>query len=267
MNSDIVNDPAGKEEALNETGLLRSRNSPSQLAYYDELAAFFDTADASTLLKLWSFALHSPRQAITDFLVRYELFKLILNVPGNIAEFGVFNGQGLLSFAHFSSILEPYHVQRVLYGFDTFEGIPEITKGDRSSATAENIRQGGFSLTDSFARIKRGVELFDSNRAVGHRPKVKLVKGDVVKTVATFLDENPHALFAMLYLDLDVYEPTKVVLERLLHRVPKGGVVAFDELNTEAYPGETLALLDVLDLQTVELKRFPFCSRISYFIR
>jgi len=71
----------------------------------------------------------------------------------------------------------------------------------------------------------------------------------------------------LLYLDLDIYEPTKFVLENCLKRVPKGGIVAFDELNHRAFPGETAALLDVLDVGSVEIKRVPFCSRISYFVR
>lgn len=252
--------------SLAEVGILRARNNEQTLDYYQDLAKTYEDDPAGALLKLWSFSVHAPRQAITDFLVRYELFKKILDVPGCIAEFGVYNGQGLMSFAHFSAILEPNHVQRVIYGFDTFAGVPHVSDEDASPGAAENIRVGGFRM-DSYDRLTQAIKLFDKNRFIGHRPKVQLVKGDIRETVDGFLEENPHALFAMLYLDIDIFEPTRIVLEKLLSRVPKGGIVVFDELNTPAYPGETLALLHSLDIGTIALKRLPFCSRISYFVR
>ena len=49
---------------------------------------------------------------------------------------------------------------------------------------------------------------------------------------------------SLLYLDFDLYEPTKCAFPRM----PKGAVVAFDELNHAAWPGETMALLDTLGI-------------------
>lgn len=255
-----------KTDSLAESGLLVSRNSEAQLQWYKQLEQFFNEDEVSTLLKLWSFSLYVPRQTVTDYLVRYELFKMILDVPGSVVELGTFNGQGLMSFAQFSAIHEPNHVQRVFYGFDTFTGVPGISEKDMSAGTAENIRPEGFNA-DSYLRIKRAIELFDANRFIGHRPKVHLVQGDICETVPTFLEQNPHLMIALLYLDIDLYNPTVKALKTFLPRVPKGGLVVFDELNTPAYPGETLALMDTIGIGNVALKKLPFCSRISYFIR
>jgi hypothetical protein len=71
----------------------------------------------------------------------------------------------------------------------------------------------------------------------------------------------------MLYLDFDIYAPTKVALDHLLSRVVKGGIVTFDEMNCKEFAGETTALLESLDLNRVELKRFPLDPYISYFIK
>ena len=43
--------------------------------------------------------------------------------------------------------------------------------------------------------------------------------------------------------------------------------MVFDELNCKQYPGETIAMLEELDLSQVELKRFPFTTHLSYFIK
>lgn len=242
-----------------------TKNSAKNLEYYDELVKFFEQDDSDTLLKLRSFSLYTPRQVVTEYLVRYELFKQILNVPGSILEFGVFNGQGLMSFAQFSAILEPNHISRKVFGFDTFEGFKSLGEGDKGG-TSKFLNEGGFRA-DSFSRIERAVQLYDLNRFIGHVSKVELTRGDVVEVLEEFLESHPHLIAALVYLDMDIYEPTKHVLQKLMARVPKGGIVAFDELNTADFPGETLAVMDTLGLGNCELKRFPFCSRTCYFVR
>jgi hypothetical protein len=70
----------------------------------------------------------------------------------------------------------------------------------------------------------------------------------------------------MLYLDFDVYEPTKVALETFLPRMPKGAILAFDELNQAAWPGETLAVLETVGLRNLRIQRFPYASGLSYAV-
>ena len=253
------------EKKYNEAALSVTRNSQANLAYYDELVKFYEQDNYDALLKLRSFAVYTPRQVISDYLARHYLFEKILNVPGSIVECGVFNGQGLMSYANFSAIWEPNNFTRKIVGFDTFGGFANVGEKDASSPN-HMVKDGGMKA-DSFARLSRAVELYDANRFLGHLPKVDLVKGNIMKTLDEYIEANPHLIVSLLYLDLDIYEPTKHVLQTLLKRVPKGGIVAFDELNFKDFPGETLALMDSLDLSTVELQRVPFCSRISYFVR
>jgi len=85
--------------------------------------------------------------------------------------------------------------------------------------------------------------------------------------IPEYIENNPHLLISLLYLDFDIYAPTKVALEALLSRVVKGGVVAFDELNCKEFAGETIALLETLPLDNVKLQRLPTDPYISYFIK
>ena len=48
---------------------------------------------------------------------------------------------------------------------------------------------------------------------------------------------------SLLFLDFDLYEPTKAALEQFVPRMPRGAVLAFDELDNPIWPGETKALL------------------------
>lgn len=252
-------------DELNKQGFLAARNTAAIGDWYEDLSSFFANDDAADLLKVRSFALYTPRQTISDFLVRYELFKMVKDIPGAFLEFGVYNGQGLLSWANFSAIQEPYNITREIYGFDTFEGFAGVGDKDKSDHP-EIVKDGSYKI-DSYARISKAIELFDRNRPIGHVGKVFLVPGDVTKTLKPFLAQHPHIIPVLIYLDMDIYEPTKYVLEELLDRMPKGGIVAFDELAHRTYPGETAALLDVLPMKDVRLQRIPFCSRIAYFVR
>ncbi len=111
------------------------------------------------------------------------------------------------------------------------------------------------------------VKIHDANRPLSHINKVELIKGDACETIKKYTEDNPHLLISLLYLDFDIYKPTKEALRVLLSRVVKGGIVAFDELNCKQYPGETIAMLEELDLTNVPLERFPFTTHLSYFVK
>ena len=49
-----------------------------------------------------------------------------MSLKGSVVECGVNLGGGIFSWAHFSSILEPYNYHRKIIGFDTFLGIPKL---------------------------------------------------------------------------------------------------------------------------------------------
>ncbi len=216
----------------------------------------------SNLERLQHFPLYTPRQDLTNFLVRYEIFKRVLAVQGSIIECGVLRGSGLMAWAQFSAIFEPTNHQRRVVGFDTFSGFPKLSEQDRLSESKE-ARRGGLAV-DSYDHLQQCVELYDANRFVGHIPKVELVRGDAVKTIPQYLEENPQLIVSLLYLDFDIYEPTVVALKRLIPRMPKGAVIAFDELNLRDWRGESIAVLEVLKLREYRIERCSFGSVISF---
>jgi hypothetical protein len=201
--------------------------------------------------------------------VRYEIFKLIQNVQGSIVECGVLFGGGLMSFANLSVILEPYNFQRRIIGFDTFTGFPQIAEEDlrgKSDRKSAHLKQGGFAAPDALADLRRAIEVFNQNRFLNHFPKVDVIAGDFAETGRRYLADHPHLVVSCLYLDFDIYAPTKLALEMFAPRVPKGGVIVFDELNEEAFPGETAAVMEYFKLADLRVQRFPFDPRISYVV-
>ena len=71
---------------------------------------------------------------------------------------------------------------------------------------------------------------------------------------------------ALLYVDLDLYEPTKAALEHLVPRMPKGSIIAFDQLNSSAWPGETTAVLQTLGIRNLRIERVPFETARSFAV-
>ena len=212
------------------------------------------------------FPLYAPRQDMSRFLVRHELFKKTLDIKGSIVECGVFRGAGLMSWAQLSSIYEPVNYQRQIIGFDTFAGFPDVVPEDTEGKIKNPLAERGKFAADSYSELEKVIKLYDSNRILPHMPKVKLVKGDFTKTGKEYLKENPHTIISLLYLDFDIYKPTKEALELFLSRMPKGSIIAFDEVNNPDWPGETKALLESLNLNNYTLKQFPYEPNISYLI-
>mgnify|MGYP005641561293 FL=1 len=108
-------------------------NTPNDFEFLKKLDEYFDSSLGTNIEKLQNFAKYVPRQDLTNFLARYEIFKKILNVPGSIIECGVLFGGGLMTFAQLSSIFEPVNFERKIIGFDTFSGLTKFSKYDKMS--------------------------------------------------------------------------------------------------------------------------------------
>jgi hypothetical protein len=233
------------------------------LAFAKDMDMYFENGMGTNLDKARNFAKFVPRQNLSLFLAKNELFKLITSVHGHIVECGVFLGGGLMTWAQLSAIYEPYnHIRRVV-GFDTFAGFPAIDEKDISKYNTSYTHTGGLKA-DSELDIREAIRLYDLNRPIGHIDRVELVPGDASITIPDYLKINDHTIVAMLYLDFDLYEPTKIAIKSFLPRMPKGAIIAFDELNQKQWPGETRALLDTIGINNLSLKRFSYTPQLSY---
>jgi len=240
----------------------RTTHSEKEQGYAVQMEQCIADSPFTNLERLQNFSLYTPRQDLTNFLIRYEIFKRVLAVHGSIIECGVLRGGGLMAWAQFSAIFEPTNHQRRVVGFDTFSGFPKLSKEDHSSESDE-ARRGGLAV-DSYDHLRHCIELFDMNRFVGHVTKVELVRGDATKTIPQYLTENPQLIVSLLYLDFDIYDPTLMALKHFLPRMPKGAVIAFDELNSKDWSGESIAVLESLKLREFRIERCSFGSVISF---
>ena len=239
------------------------KRTEKEIDYSGNLELALVNSSFSDLEKAMSFPMFAPRQSIATFLYKHELFKKIINVHGSIVECGVAYGSGTMSFSHFSSIYEPVNYTRRIIGFDTFEGFPSLTSLDKGGS--EHAHEGGMRV-DSYSELKTCIDLYDQNRTVGHIPKVELVKGDALKTIPEYVEKNPHLVISLLYLDFDLYEPTLAALKHFLPRMPKGAILAFDELAIPDWSGETMAVMEEVGISNLRIQRMPFDTTRSFAV-
>lgn len=249
------------KDKINVSGGLRTE-AESKEAELNKV--WFENNSATWESKMENFPKYVRRQNLTRFLVLYEIFKKIVNIKGSIIECGVNEGYGISTWSKLSAIIEPVNLTRRIYGFDTFEGFPSISNQDKSKSS-NHLKKGDLSA-DTYDELLGLAEIHDSSRFLGHIPKVNLIKGDAVKTIPDFIQENPHLIVSLLFLDFDLYDPTKAALESFFPRMPKGAVIAFDELDNPLWPGESKAMLEFFENNKLKIERFPFDPYVGYAI-
>jgi predicted O-methyltransferase YrrM len=192
-------------------------------------------------------------RVLSRLLYLNNLYQKILDTPGVICEFGVHWGATLAQLINLRSIYEPFNHSRMIYGFDTFAGFPSVHELD-----GKEVRSGDLYTMEGYeATLEQTLEHLEKFPPLSHIKKFALIKGDASQTIDRWLEENPHAIISLAIFDMDIYEPTKAVLEKIKPRLTKGSVLAFDELNYRYFPGETRALDEVIGLNNLRLRRSP----------
>lgn len=188
------------------------------------------------------FPILARRQLLKRFIAHHELFLKVLEIPGDIAELGVFRGLGLFTWANF---LEAHAIgdrTKTVYGFDNWKGFTEILPQDGANLPQTFKEKGGFSPANYFEELKAAIEIFDKDRFIPWKPRIKLVEGDIEKTSFQFVKDNPGVRFSLIHFDCDIYRPTKAALEAFWPRLSRGGILLFDEYAIPDWPGETQAV-------------------------
>jgi hypothetical protein len=255
--------PKSRQMGSKEPLLASPRISQHESNVIKKIRNCYDEINMPWSDKVANFTNWARTRDLTRFLVREKLIKKILNIPGSIFECGVHWGGGVSSWLHLSEIYEPVAFTRRIFAFDTFKGFPKINKEDLSKVYLSN--KGDFNIGKSEKEVIEILHQIENSRKVKNVNRLKIVKGDINKTLKHTLKSDNSISIALLYLDLDLYEPTITAIKNCLPRMPKGAIVVLDEYADVDWPGETKALMDSIGISNVALRCFPWCPRISYF--
>jgi hypothetical protein len=187
---------------------------------------------------------------------------MVIPVHGIIMEFGVRWGQNLALFSALRGMHEPFNYNRRIVGFDTFGGFPSISSQDGPLVTP-----GDYSVCPGWIENLHSIlDFHNANAPIPHKRKHELVVGDATVTLPQYLSNHPETIVALAYFDFDIYQPTKECLAAIQPHLTKGSVLAFDELNTPEFPGETIAVREVLGLSRYAIRRDPSSPLTSYLV-
>ena len=127
-------------------------------------------------------------------------------IEGHILEFGVYQGKTI-------RIISEKYSNQIVYGFDSFEGLPEDWIRSTNEGKSPTRPKGYFSL-DKLPEVSSNV---------------KLVKGFFKNSLPDWIENNTGQI-KFLHIDCDLYSSTKEVLTLLNDQIVAGTIIVFDEM-------------------------------------
>jgi hypothetical protein len=208
---------------------------------------------------LWenNFYLSCGTERVGKFIAQYEAYRMTTDVSGEIVECGVFKGASLARFAAFRRLLTGPHRKRIV-AFDTFGRFPE------ASFCSDRVKRERFVQVAGDQSIAES-QMLQVLEHKGCEQDVDLVAGDICETVPRYVREHRGMRISLLNLDVDLYEPSCVVLEHLFPKMETGGVLLLDDYGF--FPGETKAVDEFFRDKGVEIRSFPFCAKPRYIVK
>lgn len=187
-------------------------NIKSNQSVYDSFNGFIFSNDRNVFNKLYS---------------RMKFYEMTKHLLGDIVECGVFKGSGLLTWLKILDMNEPNSIKKVI-GFDFFN--PNFVEDLQDEVDRELMKQVFDRCEDlekdelSVAGVRNKLQ-----NAGFSESRYDLVAGDIALTSRSFLKDKPGLRISVLYLDLDLGDPTYETLNNMWERVVDSGIVVLDE--------------------------------------
>ena len=245
-------------EAETKNGPHSGENKKSKATYDEWFESVFKKQIAAPGVRIGvSWPEDSPwgRRAFSSLLqVECEYAKELLfelkanNVPGDIAEFGIFEGWWI---RFLDETTESIGFPKRVYGFDSFEGLSD----PHPTFDTANWEKGQYSC--SYEQVAKNIGLIG-------RPRVKLVKGFFEKSLHG-ADARLVNKFCYVRIDCDIYQPALDCLQYLGPRLADGAILVFDDWPHVRGFGEQLAFEEWLPTVPNLEFEFLFYGVIGHF--
>ncbi len=242
------------------------QGSPHDRETWERIETLVKQNGITTKDMLVNFTSYIRRIHLTRFITHYEIFKKILDLPGCIAELGVFRGSSLLTFAKLLEIFCPGDRARKAIGFDHFKGLQDFGKQDGANVEDMGKTQGGWSAADYEAELMENISIFHADSFIPRAKRVEMVLGDIRLTVPEYVKANPGLRLSLLHFDCDLYEPTMIGLKALYPLLVPGGVVLFDEYGITEWAGESAAVDEYFSGAGIRIQKMPLLSSPGGYI-
>lgn len=166
------------------------------------------------------------------------------NIKGDCVELGVWKG-GISAL--FGKLCEEEGNNRMVYSFDSFEGMSECCNHDIAEGETEvwlakqlPVQLRNFNLNDFNHTCYDLMKL--------NPEKIKPIVGWVDNTLPQFASKIEK--ISILRIDLDWYEPTKIALEYLYDKLEVGGYIICDDFGY--WKGARKAIIDFREKNNIK---------------
>lgn len=207
-----------------------------------------------------SFIFSSDTRVLGKLVARTNLFNKVIDVPGDIIECGVFKGSGMFTWLKLREILAPNSFKKVI-GFDFFDtdsllaGLSGIDK----ERMADLFTDRSFKLDTNY---KETLEAMISNAGF-NSGSFEIIQGDISKTSYDMVAKRPGLKISLLYIDLDLEQPTYDALCAFWPRMSKGGIVVLDEYAHHQW-SESLGVDRFADENNLTIHPLNFSAPTAY---
>ena len=138
----------------------------------------------SKIFILRNFGLFIGDKSFFKILKCFELIEQIKNIKGDVVEFGVWNGNNLITM---KKIFDYFKIKKNIIGYDSFKGMPTPDK--------KNYFVGEMDLINYIKRFFR----------LG---SIKIIKDDIMNLEKHYKD---FPKLSMIYIDCDLYKTTSKI--------------------------------------------------------
>jgi O-methyltransferase len=209
-------------------------------------------AEAEILHRVQPYTMTSPERVIATLRA---VDHIVANgIGGDLVECGVWRGGSMMAMAY--SLLRHAEVDRTLYLYDTFSGMPAPTSRDIQfdgvpaalllASSARDTHIWAFATLDE---VRRNLE------ATGYPiDKVRFIAGPVEETIPRTI---PDAI-SILRLDTDWYESTRHELVHLYPLLSERGILIVDDY------GHWRGSREATDEYFARIGSPPYLHRIDY---
>lgn len=259
------------ETAPNKTSMDAARDiyQRKDEDHWTELERIIREANISLPEMLINFPAYIRRREMTRLLADYDLFRQIVDLPGSVAELGVYLGAGIFSWAKLLETFVPGDRSRRVYGFESGAGYQTLSPEDGKPQPWIDRVVGKKNVPDGY--LERMVKITNLDNIIAGAERCRVIPGDIQETVPDFARTNQGTRLSLLFLDVNLYAPTLTGFRELYPLVVPGGIVALNGYGTPPWQGEVLAFehyFKEIDVELPALKKLPYSIRPgAYFVK
>ena len=197
----------------------------------------------------------------TEILLQELTKTLTHNIPGDVVEFGCYKAdtsvlyQKLLESMGYGVPIQSGNQanqssQKILWLYDSFEGLPAKTREDNSAA-GDAFQAGELLVT------KR--EVIEKFKKMGLKlPKIKKAFFDDLDIIYDIPEKISYA-----FLDGDLYQSIKTSLRLVAEKMSQGGVIIVHDYNNPELPGSSRAVDEWLKAHQAKVASFRVAETLA----